>query len=142
LFRNLEPKPIHPSSTSLGGPILSSTSRLDDYTIKNVPHTIVLAPGLFALQQSICSFARSPRFALDYKFPATVGQTKLINITPQVGSTGVLTFVAEIEPLAIGAVRVSSATLHNYQEIIRKDIRINDYVFLQRAVDVYHKLLP
>jgi DNA ligase (NAD+) len=90
----------------------------------------------FALQQRMGFIARSPRFAIAHKFPAIIGQTKLINITLQVGRTGVLTPVAELETLSIGGVRVSRATLHNYQEIIRKDIRINDYVFLQRAGDV------
>ncbi|WP_342268125.1 NAD-dependent DNA ligase LigA [Candidatus Tisiphia endosymbiont of Empis tessellata] len=90
----------------------------------------------FALQQRMGFIARSPRFAIAHKFPAIIGQTKLINITLQVGRTGVLTPVAELELLSIGGVRVSRATLHNYQEIIRKDIRINDYVFLQRAGDV------
>jgi DNA ligase (NAD+) len=73
----------------------------------------------------MCFIARSPRFAFAYKFPAIVGQTKVINITLQVGRAGVLTPVAELEPLDISAVRVSSATLYNYQEIIRKDIRTN-----------------
>ncbi|MFP3034752.1 MAG: NAD-dependent DNA ligase LigA, partial [Candidatus Tisiphia sp.] len=89
----------------------------------------------FALQQRMGFIARSPRFAIAHKFSAIVGQTKLINITLQVGRTGVLTPVAELEQLSIGGVRISRATLHNYQEIIRKDIRINDYVFLQRAGD-------
>ncbi|MDR0329328.1 MAG: NAD-dependent DNA ligase LigA [Rickettsia sp.] len=95
----------------------------------------------FALQQRMGFITRSPRFVIAHKFPAIVGQTKLINITLQVGRTGVLTPVAELEPLSIGGVRVSRATLHNYQEIIRKDIRINDYVFLQRAGDVIPQII-
>ncbi|WP_375330902.1 NAD-dependent DNA ligase LigA [Candidatus Tisiphia endosymbiont of Oplodontha viridula] len=111
---------------------LSSSREQLPYEIDGVVYKL----NDFALQQRMGFIARSPRFAIAHKFPAIVGQTKLINITLQVGRTGVLTPVAELEPLSIGGVRVSRATLHNYQEIIRKDIRINDYVFLQRAGDV------
>ncbi|MCZ6903870.1 MAG: NAD-dependent DNA ligase LigA, partial [Rickettsia endosymbiont of Ixodes persulcatus] len=65
-----------------------------------------------------------------------IGQTKVLSITVQVGRTGTLTPVAELEPIEIGGVTVGRATLHNFQEIIRKDVRIRDYVFLQRAGDV------
>ncbi len=90
----------------------------------------------FAMQDRMGFIARSPRFAIAYKFPAQIGKTKLLAIVVQVGRTGALTPVAELEPVAIGGVIVSRATLHNTLEIARKDIHIGDYVYLQRAGDV------
>jgi DNA ligase (NAD+) len=88
------------------------------------------------LQRRLGEIARSPRWAIAYKFKARQATTRIIAIQPQVGRTGTLTPVASLEPVAIGGVTVKSASLHNMDEIERKDIRIADAVVVERAGDV------
>ena len=97
---------------------------------------IVIKVDNFDFHSRIGAVARNPKWATSYKFPAIEKKTKLNNITYQVGRTGVVTPIAILEPVKISGVTISRCTLHNFKELEKKDIRINDFVFVRRAGDV------
>ncbi len=97
---------------------------------------IVIKVNDFELQRKLGELSRSPRWAVAWKFPPQQETTKIKDITVNVGRTGALTPVALLEPVRVGGVEISHATLHNEDEINKKDVRIGDTVLVQRAGDV------
>ncbi|OGU79876.1 MAG: DNA ligase (NAD(+)) LigA, partial [Stygiobacter sp. RIFOXYA12_FULL_38_9] len=102
---------------------------------------VVIKVNSLKQQKILGSIAKSPRWAVAFKFKAKQATTKLHKITWQVGRTGALTPVAELEPVLLAGSTISRATLHNYDEILRKDIRENDIVVIEKGGDVIPKVV-
>lgn len=96
----------------------------------------VVKADAYADQEAAGSGTRAPRWGIAYKFPADTRTTRLIGIEVQIGRTGVITPVAVLEPVQVGGVTIVSATLHNFGDLVIRDVRVGDTVFVRRAGDV------
>ena len=103
---------------------------------------VVYKVDAFDLQDQLGFVAKAPRFAVAHKYPPVEVLSRLLSIEVQVGRTGSITPVAKLEPVKVGGVMVSSATLHNLDEVRRKDLRPGDQVLVRRAGDVIPEVLP
>ena len=125
------------------GPIVARILELEKLrpTLKYDVDGVVIKVSSFSKQQELGFKSRSPRFAIAFKFAAVTEFTKLLSITWQLGRTGQITPVAELEKVNVGGVNITRATLHNIKQIRDKDLHINDIVAVARAGDVIPEIV-
>jgi DNA ligase (NAD+) len=132
--------PVNPLSKRVDGmdEVIAFHARLEAKRakLKYEIDGVVVKVNDFSVQAEAGTRARSPRWAIAWKFPPQEARTRVLGIEVQVGRTGALTPVARLEPVRVGGVTVSNATLHNQDEIEKKDVRVGDFVFVRRAGDV------
>jgi len=132
--------PVNPLSKRVDGldEVIACHARLEEKRarLKYEIDGVVVKVNDFAAQAEAGTRSRSPRWAIAWKFPPQEARTRVLGIEVQVGRTGALTPVARLEPVRVGGVTVSNATLHNQDEIEKKDVRVGDFVFVRRAGDV------
>jgi len=141
---------------ALGIPVSSHTTTCDDFdtvietieqfseqraTIGYGVDGMVIRVDRFDLQQQLGATSKAPRWCIAYKYPAEQGMTKLLKVDWQVGKTGALTPRATMEPILLAGTTVQHATLHNLDEITRKDIRIGDTVVIEKAGEIIPQVI-